>query len=181
MGILKAGGAYIPLDPSYPQERLEFMLEDTRATILLTQRVVKDNFANYDGKVISLDENWDVIEREYNINPACINNSHNVAYIVYTSGSTGKPKGVICNHQGVINRLYWAWEKYNFKEHETCCLQSSIAFVDSTSDIFGTLLVGARLVLYNQEISRDIKRLINQCVTSQITRITLVPSVFLRF
>jgi amino acid adenylation domain-containing protein/non-ribosomal peptide synthase protein (TIGR01720 family) len=177
-GILKAGGAYIPLDPSYPQERLEFMLEDTRASILLTQRVVKDNFANYSGKVISLDENWDVIEREYNTNPVCVNNSYNVAYIVYTSGSTGKPKGVICNHQGVINRLYWAWEKYNFKKYETCCLQSSIAFVDSTWDIFGTLLVGAKLVLYNEEIGRDIKRLVNQCVTSQITRITLVPSLF---
>ncbi len=77
---------------------------------------------------------------------------------------------------GVLNRLHWAWNSYPFKKDETCALQSSMAFVDSTWDIFGTLLIGAKLVLYKESISRNIEELLETCLTYKVTRITLIPS-----
>jgi len=174
LAILKAGGAYVPLDIDYPRERLGYMLEDSQVKLLLSLRKVELP-DSYVGDVVYLDE----VEFYFN---QPIENLYidlfpeNLAYITYTSGSTGRPKGVACHHGGVINRLFWGWNNYRFKENETCCLQSSIAFVDSTWDIFGTLLVGAKLVLYKEDISKDIEVLLKTCFTHQITRITLIPS-----
>ena len=172
--VLKSGGVYIPLDVEYPQDRLAYMLEDSNAQLLLSIKGVGVP-EGYSGRIIYLDEEIPYLNQPTR-NPSVDLYSDNLAYITYTSGSTGKPKGVACDHKGVINRLYWGWTNYSFKENETCCLQSSIAFVDSTWDIFGTLLVGARLILYKEAISKDIEDLLKICFIHKVTRITLIPS-----
>ena len=103
LGILKAGGAYLPLDPSYPPERLAFMLEDARAPVLLTQAALRQRIPEHRGTIVELDADWSAIARQPTTAPG--NNLHpqNTAYVIYTSGSTGTPKGVAVSHGGVTN------------------------------------------------------------------------------
>ena len=105
LGILKAGGAYVPLDPEYPKERLAFILEDTRALVLLTQRRLVGRLAAHNAHVVCLDSDWEKIAAENDRTPISVTAAENLAYVVYTSGSTGQPKGVEVRHQGVLRLL----------------------------------------------------------------------------
>ena len=102
-GILKAGGAYVPLDPAYPADRLAYMLNDSQAKVLLTQRQWVDSLPNTGAKTICLDSDWDSIGAESEENPHTQVKANNLAYIIYTSGSTGKPKGVMIEHRSLVN------------------------------------------------------------------------------
>lgn len=175
LATLKAGGAYVPLDPEYPEDRLNYMLEDAGIDVLLTVRELGSLYQPYKGKIIYLDDYTYLAEPTTNLALTVPPNA--LAYVIYTSGSTGRPKGVACNQDAFINRLYWGWTKYKFRPEETMCLQSSISFVDSTWDIFGSLAVGARLVMYKEELSKSIDAILDQCSANKVTRITLVPSL----
>ena len=106
LGVLKAGGAYVPIDLNHPQERIQFMLEDTGATILLTQEYLKNNIvANKNSEVICLDTDWGKIKKEKISKPSCNKLSGNLIYTIYTSGSTGKPKGVQVEDRNVVNLI----------------------------------------------------------------------------
>ncbi|HEY9599838.1 MAG TPA: AMP-binding protein, partial [Cyanophyceae cyanobacterium] len=94
LGILKAGGAYVPLDPAYPSDRLTFMLEDAKVSVLLTQHSLIEKLPNHQGITVCLDTDWKTIERESQENSPNRGDSQNLAYVIYTSGSTGQPKGV---------------------------------------------------------------------------------------
>src|SRR5207248_2435243 len=107
LGILKAGGAYLPLDPSYPPERLAFMLEDAGAALLVTQAALIDRLGRQHAHVIRLDADWPAIARNPATAPANRLHPGNPAYVIYTSGSTGQPKGVAVTHQNVV-RLFGA-------------------------------------------------------------------------
>ena len=110
LGILKAGGAYVPLDPAYPKERLSFMLEDSRAPVLLTREHWLESLPDMRGHVVCLDSEWEAIARESEENPVSGATARNLAYVIYTSGSTGQPKGVMCEHGGLVNYLCWVNE-----------------------------------------------------------------------
>ncbi|NOT07448.1 MAG: LLM class flavin-dependent oxidoreductase, partial [Gemmatimonadales bacterium] len=103
LAIHKAGGAYLPLDPSYPRERLAWMLEDARVPVLLTQAPLADDLPAHGAQVIRLDADWASIERESAepFDGGAV--PSNLAYVIYTSGSTGKPKGVMVEHRNVAN------------------------------------------------------------------------------
>ena len=94
LGILKAGGAYLPLDPSYPQDRLAFMLEDAAAPVLVTQLGLRERSGGHGGSIVELDGDWPAIARQPTTAPPSGLHPHNTAYVIYTSGSTGVPKGV---------------------------------------------------------------------------------------
>ncbi|MEM8603339.1 MAG: condensation domain-containing protein, partial [Cyanobacteria bacterium P01_H01_bin.121] len=121
LGILKAGGAYLPLDPSYPTDRLNFMLADSQAPLLLTQTILTERFPDYQGQIICLDatgneeqtQNLDSEEPEFRSQNSRLKTQNSskfslssLAYIIYTSGSTGRPKGVQIPHQAVVNFLH---------------------------------------------------------------------------
>src|SRR5206468_84908 len=103
LGILKAGGAYVPLDPAYPAERIAFMLEDSKATAIVTQQHLLSRLPNHNTKVVCVDSDSRVIARENEENLHSGVHPHNLAYVIYTSGSTGKPKGVMVEHRNVVN------------------------------------------------------------------------------
>src|SRR5579872_61199 len=107
LGILKAGGAYVALDPAYPQERLSFMLEDSRSSVLLTQEHIAAAMRAHRAHVVCLDSDREAIDQASEENP--INNvmPANLAYVIYTSGSTGLPKGVMIEHRSLTNYLCW--------------------------------------------------------------------------
>ena len=106
-GILKAGGAYVPLDPEYPQERLSYMIEDTRIPILLTQEHLSARLPPNEAKVIKLNKDYASIDKTNIANLTSGITAENLAYVIFTSGSTGKPKGIMICHRGICNRLLW--------------------------------------------------------------------------
>ena len=177
LGILKAGGAYLPLDPTYPQERLAFMLADSGVTVLLTQEKQAEQLADYQGRKVHLDRDWAKIEQESQENPESDIRGENIAYAIYTSGSTGRPKGVLGLHKGAVNRFSWMWERYPFEAGEVCCQKTTLNFVDSIWEIFGPLLQGVPIVIVPDEAVKDPVRLVEVLAKKAVTRIVLVPSL----
>jgi amino acid adenylation domain-containing protein len=198
LGILKAGAAYVPLDPSYPRERLEFMLDDAQVSVLLTQEglvkrrgwksVLSQGEGTEEGKaqrsildsrmkLVCLDRDWPIIAKQSVNDPKLRFDSETPAYVIYTSGSTGAPKGVCGLHRGAVNRFSWMWRGYPFHENEKSCIKTSLSFVDSVWEVFGPLLKGVPSVLISDETVRDLELFIRALSKDRVTRIVLVPSL----
>ena len=151
LGILKAGGAYMPIDPSYPVERIAYMLEDSAVEILLTQERLLESLPVNTSKLVCLDKDWEQIKQYSDNNPVTSVSSDNLAYVIYTSGSTGKPKGVLILQKGVI-RLVKQTNYINLTPEDRIAQVANFAFDAATFEIWGALLNGARLVLIAQDI-----------------------------
>ena len=103
LAILKAGGAYVPLDPAYPGERIALVVEDSRASVVLTTEAVRERLPALAGRVLSLDGEATAIANRTRDPVYCPATETNLAYVIYTSGSTGKPKGVMVEHRNVLS------------------------------------------------------------------------------
>ncbi|BAZ48975.1 McnE protein [Nostoc sp. NIES-4103] len=145
LAILKAGGAYVPLDPAYPQERLAFMLEDTKVSVLLTQKQFMEILPATPAKIVDLDA-FDAYSGEFVNLPHNVT-ANNLAYVMYTSGSTGRPKGVSVIHRGVV-RLVLGNHYASFSSQEVFLQLAPISFDASTFEIWGSLLNGAKLAIF---------------------------------
>lgn len=148
LAVLKAGGAYVPLDPVYPPERLSFMLEDSRASVLLTHESLH---ALPDQRTlrICLDRSEDQqrIARCASTNPSSEVQPHHLAYVIYTSGSTGVPKGVAIEHRSLVNHGCSFREYVNVQPTDRNLQFASLSFDTAAEEIFPTLISGATLVL----------------------------------
>jgi amino acid adenylation domain-containing protein len=179
LGILKAGAAYVPLDPSYPRERLAFMLADAQVSVLLTQAHLVAALPAHRAKMVCLDTEWESIARHCDQTPLSRTTASNLAYLLYTSGSTGKPKGVLGVHCATLNALSWMWEKYPFTTQEICCQKTPVSFGDSIQEIFSPLLQGIQTVLIPHNVLKDPEQFVHTLAMHHVTRLILVPS-FLR-
>ena len=152
LAILKAGGAYVPLDPAYPRERLAFMMEDTRAPVVLTCRGLRGCLPQLgpDVRVACVDEMHSDLEGYPDKNPEIRAGLDDLAYVMYTSGSTGRPKGVEVIHRGVV-RLVKNADYCHLGPDEVILQLAPVSFDASTFEIWGSLLNGGRLVLYPGE------------------------------
>lgn len=163
LGILKAGGAYLPLDPTYPHERLAFMLGDADVKLLLTQSHLASRLPATPAAVIRLDADWSAIAQQPNTNPTVATAPDSLAYVMYTSGSTGQPKGVCVVHRGVV-RLVKGADYVSLSPAETMLQLAPITFDASTFEIWGALLNGASLVVMSpgapalREIGETVRR-----------------------
>ncbi|AUS99560.1 non-ribosomal peptide synthetase [Nostoc sp. CENA543] len=175
LAILKAGGAYLPLDPNYPVERLQFMLADSQAALMISHTSLKKCWGEV--KAIALDTAWDNIQQESPENPRSASEAHNLAYVIYTSGSTGTPKGVLGTHRGTVNGLHWLWKTYPFATGEICCQKTAISFVDSVWEIFAPLLQGFPTVIIPDAIAKDPQLFLETLTNYQVSRLVLVPSL----
>src|SRR6185436_13208211 len=149
LGIVKAGATYVPLDPSYPRERLAFMLADAGVTALLTQRRLLGQLPEQDARVICIDADWSAIAQQPETNPLIQLAPESVAYIIYTSGSTGKPKGVMVTHANLSNFLSGMDQRLLDQESEpgTWLAVTSISFDISVLELFWTLARGFTVVI----------------------------------
>jgi amino acid adenylation domain-containing protein len=150
LGSLKAGAAYLPLDPSYPRERLSFILEEAAVPVLLTQDRLAGTLVAQHAEVLRLDTEWTEIARHSEQNPECKVTPQNLAYVIYTSGSTGRPKGVMISHQGLVNYLSWSTQAYGVSEGAGAPVHSSIGFDLTITSLFAPLLVGRRVVFLRE-------------------------------
>ncbi|MHC5769303.1 MAG: non-ribosomal peptide synthetase [Nostoc sp.] len=177
LGILKAGGAYLPLDPSLPQERLDFMLEDAQVSVLLTQEKLLKHFEDFSNPIICIDKDWATITQHSQENPTNCVKYNNLAYVIYTSGSTGKPKGVLLQHQGLSNLAASQIEVFNIQPINRILQFASLSFDASIFEIVMALQTGATLYLANKESLLPGQPLLKLLREKAITHITLSPAV----
>lgn len=156
MGILKAGGAFLPIDPTYPSERIQYMLHDSKIKILLTLKYLIKNVI-YAGEIVDLGNKYNYSGDVANIGKT--NNSENLAYIIYTSGSTGKPKGVMIEHKALVNLCYWHTDYYGVTVKDRSTKYAGFGFDASAWELFPYLIVGASIYIIDNDIKLDICKL----------------------
>jgi amino acid adenylation domain-containing protein/non-ribosomal peptide synthase protein (TIGR01720 family) len=171
LGILKAGGAYVPLDPAYPQPRLGFMLEDTQASVLLTQQHLLEKLPKHQAHVVCLDTSWQIIAKESENNPASIGTPDHLAYVIYTSVSTGRPKGVAIEHHSTVALLDWARKVFTTEDLAGVLASTSICFDLSVFELFVTLSCGGKVILAENAL-----HLPTLSAAKEVTLINTVPS-----
>jgi amino acid adenylation domain-containing protein len=182
LAIQKAGGAYLPLDPSYPDARLQYMVDDARLTLLLTQPAVAQSVSSFSGTIVSLDgdtiddgqhadEAWSEDDRPNHASP------EHLAYVIYTSGSTGNPKGVGNSHEGIFNRLYWMQQTFPVLEGDAVLQKTPFGFDVSVWEFFLPLLFGGRLVIAKPNGHQDPAYLVRLIREQNVTHLHFVPSM----
>ncbi|HEU5412905.1 MAG TPA: condensation domain-containing protein, partial [Candidatus Angelobacter sp.] len=171
LGIMKAGAAYVPMDPSYPEERLRFMLEDSQAQVLLTDGGLRKLLSDSQILKICVDEVAFEIARENDSDLGVKLDPQNLSYVIYTSGSTGKPKGVAITHRAASVLVHWAHEVFSSEELRGVLASTSICFDLSVFEIFVPLSWGGRVVMAENALS------LPQWLGQQnITLVNTVPS-----
>ncbi|MBI3418057.1 MAG: amino acid adenylation domain-containing protein, partial [Verrucomicrobia bacterium] len=179
LGILKAGGAYLPIDLSYPSDRLAFMLADAQAPVLLTQTKLLSSLPASKAKNLCLDgDALPLLNSQPTDNPAPCGTPDNLAYVIFTSGSTGKPKGALITHCNVT-RLFCATDPwFSFNERDVWTLFHSYAFDFSVWEIWGALLYGGRLVVVPFQVSRSPEAFCELLARERVTVLNQTPSAF---
>ncbi|RED86532.1 non-ribosomal peptide synthetase [Cohnella phaseoli] len=174
LAILKAGGAYLPIDPTFPAERAEYMMSDSRAICMLTMGKWQERCSRL-GRVMLLDDgSYDSFSRE---NLPSRNEAGDLAYIMYTSGSTGNPKGTCTTHANIV-RVVKDTNYIAITEQDTLLQLSNYAFDGSTFDIFGALLNGAKLVLADADTVGDTNRLSELLTAEKVTVFFVTTALF---
>ncbi|MBW4515829.1 MAG: amino acid adenylation domain-containing protein [Timaviella obliquedivisa GSE-PSE-MK23-08B] len=172
LAILKIGAAYVPLDASYPSERLAYMLENAQVSVLLTQSQLVKTLPTQDRQVICVDADREAIAAHSSQNLDVEVTPNQLAYVIYTSGSTGQPKGVMMPHRALVNLI--AWQRQDSTVHTGRSLQfSPISFDVSFQEIFSTLAAGGTLVLIPDETRRDPQSLLKFLDDAAIERLFL--------
>ncbi|MBX8513358.1 amino acid adenylation domain-containing protein [Pseudomonas cichorii] len=179
LAILKAGGAYVPIDPDLPDNRRDYMLDDSSPVAMLTCEALLDDVARADISVLLVDENVDRSAfPDTNPNPALLGlEATHLAYVLYTSGSTGKPKGVMNEHRGVVNRLLWARDEYQVNETDRVLQKTPFGFDVSVWEFFLPLLTGAHLYMARPSGHKDPGYLTQVMREQNITLLHFVPSM----
>jgi amino acid adenylation domain-containing protein len=177
MGIFKAGGAYLAIRADYPKERIEYMLQDSRTGILVSQLNpdVEPYTFLFDGEIVNISDQKFYPrakgERlEYSVR------SDNLAYLLYTSGSTGKPKGVLVEHQSVINMVNWFGKTYDLRQGIYAIQLSEYTFDPTVEEIFATLFHGGTLHVVHRDLLTNFQRLRKYIDRAQIHIVNCVPT-----
>jgi len=178
LAILKAGGAYLPIDLSYPSDRVSFMLRDADSPVVITDSKTARDLPETGASVIRIDEDEEKWAGFSGDNLPQDVGPDNLAYCIFTSGSTGKPKGVLVTHRNVA-RLFEATDSwFHFSESDTWTFFHSCAFDFSVWEIWGALLCGGRLVIVPFADSRSPERFYDLLAEEKVTVLNQTPSAF---
>ncbi|HZS44938.1 MAG TPA: amino acid adenylation domain-containing protein, partial [Blastocatellia bacterium] len=177
LGILKAGAAFVPCDPDYPQERVQFILEDGGASVLLTQQRLAQNLSGHMARLICLDSDWDSVASESGENAVNGLTTDNIAYVIYTSGSTGRPKGTMIQQGSLFDYNQTATHEYGVTPDDRILQFCSLGFDISIEEIIPCLTHGATLVFRTDEMLETIPTFLQTCQQWDITMMSL-PTAF---
>ncbi|WP_434756491.1 AMP-binding protein [Paenibacillus amylolyticus] len=180
LAVLKAGGAYMPIDPEYPKERIQYMLEDSKAQFCITeeQEYLPEEVSIKTIVPDLLDD--DGMEGIYATNPKQVNQPSDLAYIIYTSGSTGTPKGVMIEHSNVVRLLFNDRNLFDFTQEDVWTLFHSFCFDFSVWEMYGALLYGARLIIVPLNVTREPAQFLSLLQNEQVTILNQTPTAFYR-
>ena len=174
LGILKAGAAYLPLDPSFPRERLDYMLLDSGAPVLITTTDLAQEFAASGVRLVCVDalDVGDANNPEVKVTP------DDLAYVIYTSGSTGKPKGVAIRHGAVSNLLHAMRSEIEFSADDVLVAVTTLSFDIAGLELFLPLISGARVVVASREVVRSVPALTELISSSGATVMQATPATW---
>ncbi|WP_062061823.1 non-ribosomal peptide synthetase [Aquimarina longa] len=178
LGILKSGGAYVPIDPGYPQSRIDFILQDTNADIVITcsdlEHLFNQNTKRY--KCIALDTIATSLDQISSTPLPERITPDQLIYVIYTSGTTGTPKGVLCEHKGIMNVIQNQIKQLGLSAEDTTLQFASISFDAFTSELYASLLSGGKLVMVHKDILHSQEEMQLFLSKNKITVATLPPS-----
>jgi amino acid adenylation domain-containing protein len=170
IGVLKAGMAYLPLDPTYPRERLDYIVNNSSVQVIVCNHETSDLFKN---------TNVVIIGKPCYVNEKVnVSDENSLAYILYTSGSTGLPNGVMVKHHAIMDTLTWCINYYGLSMDDSNIQLPSFSFASSVEDIFSTLLSGGTLVIINAKDLLNIRYLKHVIHKYNITHLLLVPTLY---
>ncbi|MEC0494506.1 non-ribosomal peptide synthetase [Bacillus glycinifermentans] len=177
LGVMKAGGAFLPIDPEMPPARIRYMLEDSGASLLVTESAYQSSLSDiYKGIFIDIEKDIEPgVKKE---RPDSVNSGDSLAYIIYTSGTTGAPKGVQLEHCNLVNYVSWFVSEAELAESDKSVLLSSFAFDLGYTGLFPVLLAGGELHIVPKETYTEPDRLCRYINEKAITYIKLTPSLF---
>jgi len=179
LGILKAGCCYLPMDPSFPYDRIKYMYEDSGAKVLISQSSLKGKFGHFANTAIVLtDSDKDIISKSNTVKPELNISSQSLAYIIYTSGSTGKPKGVKVTHKGVVNLIDSMSKVPGIKENDVLLAVVTLSFDMSVFELFVPLSIGATVVIASSKDTTDGQALANLIENYDVTMLQATPSLW---
>ncbi len=176
LGILKAGGAYLPLDPAFPRDRLAFMLKDSQAPVLLTQRHLLAQLPASGVRIVALDADWEAIARHSRQGPSSGIGPEALAYVIYTSGSTGLPKGVAIEHRSVVNFLASMRREPGLRAGDRLLAVTTLSFDIAGLELYLPLAVGACVEVVSREVAADPARLRERLAQSGATVMQATPT-----
>ena len=189
MGIVRAGAAYLPLDPDYPDDRLSYMLTDSHAALVMTQKRLVGKIRPLLGagtELLVLDDEWPAMSErlmQADARQELRNEvtSANVSYVIYTSGSTGKPKGVQVEHRALVNRIHWMQKTYPLGAEDVVLQKTPYSFDVSVWEFFWPMMTGSTLVFAQPDGHRDVHYLEDLIARSRVTTLHFVPSMLHTF
>ncbi len=181
LAVLKAGGAYLPIDTSYPEPRVQFLLDDAQVPVVLTQQCHADRLSGFNGTVLPLDAQAGFLANYPAHAPAHVTQQNDLAYVIYTSGSTGQPKGCLLSHAAICNRLQWMQDTYRLRPGDRVLQKTPYTFDVSVWEFFWPLLAGATLVLATPQGHKDPHYLAQAIRAERITVCHFVPSMLRLF
>ena len=176
-GVLKAGACYVPVEATYPQERIRHIVEDSRSKALLTQACLADRFADYNGARLLLDENTAQLNGQPEHDPGIALTGDDPIYVIYTSGSTGQPKGARVHHRGELNLQQWYVNHNQLTDSDRVLIISAFGFDLTQKNFFAPLISGGTIILpalqgYDPENCRQLIQAHN------VTLLNCAPSAF---
>lgn len=176
LGVLKAGGAYVPLDPDYPQERKQFILEDTGAKILITHNNLIDSHKLKEIECVNLDRI--TFSKEEINNTHNINDPNDLIYVIYTSGTTGVPKGAMLEHRNIVGLFFSDFSVFDFNDKDTWSMFHSYNFDYSVLEMYGALLHGGKLIIIPKMMTKDPFTFSNTLHEQKVTILCQTPRSF---
>lgn len=177
LGILLAGGIYVPIDPTYPQQRQQWIAEDCGAQVMLTSGANQDALSLRSSLTGVAVDSAEVAAFSTEPLQMPSDGAEALLCLLYTSGSTGRPKGVCVTQVGMATRLRWGFAQYPLVPGDVVAHRSSLNFVDSVTEVFSGLLQGVPTAIIRPEEVTDLHRLVATLAAHRVTRLTLVPSL----
>lgn len=181
LAILKAGGAYVAFDPSYPPERLRYMIEDSDVSVLLTQKCLLAGLPESLARLICLDSEWASIAELSAQNVPSEAYAANLAYLVYTSGSTGRPKGILIEHRSLVNASYAFIHKHRMTESDRLLQFASLSFDVAAEEFFSAWLSGGCVVMRPEQVVGSYAEFATLLQREKVTVVNLPASFWLEW
>ena len=173
-GIIRGGNAYLPIDPNYPQDRIDYILENSNAKAVVTQ----DKFCHLAGNVPCIDATELLNSTEQPSTTPILANENDTAYVIYTSGSTGNPKGAKISHKSAINRILWMHDFYPLEENDVILQKTPYTFDVSVWELFWWGITGRTLCASKPDEHFLPAKILNETEKNKVTHLHFVPSVF---